>query len=108
MTRRAVTKAMAAEILIGQGYQCAACKTRLEAGATPWHHDHITPLHLGGAHTIDNLRALCIPCHKVKTRREAGIRGKIRRIVEQGGLLKRKKNKREKAIDRMRRGRGMP
>ena len=33
--------------------------------------DHITPTYKGGAVTEDNLAAICEPCHRAKSRREA-------------------------------------
>ncbi len=36
--------------------------------------DHITPLWDGGEDTIANLQGLCVPCHAIKTRAEAGRR----------------------------------
>jgi len=30
--------------------------------------DHITEITIGGTNDIDNLQALCVPCHSVKTR----------------------------------------
>lgn len=29
--------------------------------------DHIRPLHKGGTDDMDNLQALCVQCHKLKT-----------------------------------------
>jgi 5-methylcytosine-specific restriction protein A len=29
--------------------------------------DHIRPLHKGGTDDMDNLQALCVECHKLKT-----------------------------------------
>lgn len=33
--------------------------------------DHIVPKHKGGNDTLTNLQAICSPCHKTKTTREA-------------------------------------
>lgn len=33
--------------------------------------DHITPKCQGGTDDLDNLQAICVPCHKEKTAREA-------------------------------------
>jgi 5-methylcytosine-specific restriction protein A len=40
--------------------------------------DHIIPLHKGGTDAIDNLAALCVPCHQAKTARDMGYRVKPR------------------------------
>ncbi len=36
-----------------------------------WDMDHIVPLAEGGEDTLDNLQALCQPCHKEKTAEQA-------------------------------------
>lgn len=38
--------------------------------------DHILPKHLGGTHDLDNLRTLCVPCHKRVTAEQAAARAK--------------------------------
>lgn len=50
---------------------CVAC---LQAGrVTPAREvDHIVPLVKGGTHAVDNLQALCIPCHRDKTAADEG------------------------------------
>lgn len=40
--------------------------------------DHIVPLHKGGTDALDNLSALCIPCHEAKTARDMGYRLRTR------------------------------
>ena len=50
--------------------KCASCGRR----SRKWEHDHIVPLKDGGSHALDNIQTLCVPCHKVKTAREAGAR----------------------------------
>lgn len=41
-----------------------------------WEVDHIVPLIEGGLHSLDNLRLLCIRCHKAETRALAARRRK--------------------------------
>jgi hypothetical protein len=41
--------------------------------------DHVVPLIDGGDKTLENLQLLCVPCHKVKTAREARVRAARRR-----------------------------
>ena len=36
--------------------------------------DHIKPLSQGGTDALDNLAALCIPCHEAKTAKDMGYR----------------------------------
>ena len=54
-------------VLDRDGWRCQDCGKagRLEC-------DHVRPLHLGGDNSPENLQALCIACHLVKTRAEAG------------------------------------
>lgn len=42
---------------------CASCGVQ----GRPWQADHIVPLVEGGTHDMENLRTLCVPCHKVET-----------------------------------------
>ena len=52
------------------GWLCQAC--RREGRVTPATEcDHIVPKHKGGTDALDNLQAICAPCHKAKTEREA-------------------------------------
>lgn len=55
--------------VVGAAYRwrCALCSKQLGAD---FHVDHITPLHLGGAHDIKNFQPLCPPCHAIKTSQE--------------------------------------
>lgn len=46
-----------------------------------WEMDHRTPLHLGGQHVLENLRTLCIACHKGKTKAEARARADARKAA---------------------------
>lgn len=36
--------------------------------------EHALPLHLGGTNDDDNLRLLCVPCHRAKTSAEQSAR----------------------------------
>ena len=40
--------------------------------------DHVVPLCKGGTDALDNLAALCVPCHEAKTARDMGYRIKPR------------------------------
>jgi 5-methylcytosine-specific restriction endonuclease McrA len=65
---------------------CVDCGTVCEGrnvmdghDAVPWEADHQVPLEDGGPHTLDNLRARCVPCHAIKTADEARCRAYARR-----------------------------
>lgn len=63
--RRAVAPTLRFQILERDGWQCVQCgkRGRLEC-------DHIVPLHHGGHSTPENLQALCVRCHIIKTKQE--------------------------------------
>lgn len=50
--------------------------TRIERGSL-WDVDHILPVeHGGGGCGLENLRTLCVPCHKAATKKQAGQRSR--------------------------------
>jgi 5-methylcytosine-specific restriction endonuclease McrA len=51
--------------------------------STWWDADHIVPVAEGGRHTPDNLRTLCLRCHKVQTRALTERRTKARRATRE-------------------------
>lgn len=66
------------QILERDGYRCQPCKRRgyvTEATEV----DHVIALAQGGTDELSNLQAICVPCHEVKSVRdahpEAAIRG---------------------------------
>ena len=54
-------------------------KAKVDVQRSWWEADHIHPLIEGGAHTIDNIRTLCIWCHKAETAKLAGRRAAEKR-----------------------------
>lgn len=72
--------------------RCAKCDRDIWFLALPFEIDHITPLELGGHEGPHNLQALCIPCHKAKTKLDVA---RIAKAKRQAKLLKpREKSKR--------------
>jgi 5-methylcytosine-specific restriction protein A len=61
-------------IMARDGYRCYRC------GAEAAEVDHIVPVSEGGTNDPTNLAAICIPCHRAKTRAEAA-RGRARRAT---------------------------
>ena len=52
-------------VMARDGGRCTSCGARAEQV------DHIRPAYLGGTDHPTNLTALCVPCHRSKTGREA-------------------------------------
>jgi 5-methylcytosine-specific restriction endonuclease McrA len=50
-----------AALLEACGYRCLRCGTHEDLSS-----DHIVPLSLGGANSIDNIQPLCEPCNSAK------------------------------------------
>jgi 5-methylcytosine-specific restriction enzyme A len=42
--------------------------------------DHTIPLILGGENRESNLRILCVPCHKAKTKLDVKLKAKVARV----------------------------
>lgn len=79
MTRRRFpAKALAAR-LSEFGGCCADCAWPV-GGAAGLEWDHITPLKMGGEDALENLQPLCRPCHRAKTRLDAGHIAKAKRM----------------------------
>jgi 5-methylcytosine-specific restriction endonuclease McrA len=53
-----------------QDGRCAECGKKMAVCGEPFEVDHITALVLGGENRESNLRALCAPCHRSKTRQD--------------------------------------
>jgi len=55
-------------------------------GSSLWEADHIIPVVEGGPTTFENLRTLCVPCHKAET---AGLKARLalKRLRQRRGLL---------------------
>jgi 5-methylcytosine-specific restriction enzyme A len=59
-----------------QGH-CECCTARLWAGKV--HYDHRIPDAQGGEPTLENCQVLCVPCHTVKTAKDAADTAKAKR-----------------------------
>lgn len=77
-TRRAPSAAMKRAALAKSDGRCARCDDNLSGGVE---FDHFIPLWMKGAHSVENLDALCIPCHDRKTADDAANRAKCIRIA---------------------------
>lgn len=52
-----------------------------------WEADHVVPVVLGGVDSLENLRVLCVPCHKAVTAELARRRAEERRDARVGARL---------------------
>lgn len=62
-------------VLLRDQYTCQVCGQVSEELEV----DHIKPKAYGGSDDMTNLRAICVPCHKVKTASEGANRGYLNR-----------------------------
>lgn len=79
--RRSFSQKKRAEICLRQGGKCG-CGEKLQAGL--YEIDHIAALIHGGSNDDDNLRAICVDCHKNKTRKDVQGRAHHDRIAAGG------------------------
>lgn len=56
----------------------------------PFELDHQIPIELGGSNDVENLQALCVPCHKAKTRSDIKAIAKARRLRKKADPAQRK------------------
>ena len=66
--RRLATRTQRDMLAILQDFRCAICGCDLPAR---FECDHLVPFSEGGLTTLQNLQALCPPCHSDKTRAKA-------------------------------------
>ena len=87
-------------ILVKQAWRCACCGASLHDKfiLADTHFDHILPLHLGGKDEPENLQALKRGHHAKKTHRECSARAKVKRIIAQDGLRRKKESERDKVM----------
>lgn len=74
--RRYLSDAEKAVLVEKHEFCCAECG---EPGVT-FEFDHTHQLATDGGNEIENFRPLCTPCHKIKTKADAKVRAKERRI----------------------------
>jgi 5-methylcytosine-specific restriction protein A len=55
--------------ILAENPLCVLCQKKGKRSASV-EVDHIIPLHQGGADDQSNMQALCLDCHKAKTKRE--------------------------------------
>lgn len=70
MTRRRWSTSVRMAIRERFGCRCHMCRQPLDERGFDL--DHHIPLAMGGEDIEDNLRPLCLPCHRLKTRGDVG------------------------------------
>ena len=100
--RRRFHPAVYAGIVQRQDGICACgCGEPLGADRRAMHFDHKIPLWKGGEDTPENLQALKLKHHLVKSGREAADRAKLHRIIERDGLRLRRENREDRMFARL-------
>ena len=78
--RKRITPFQARLVAAKYGFRCAICGDILDAG---WETDHIVPLSRGGTNDLSNLQPVHrVPCHQMKSSREATAGEGGRRYVK--------------------------
>lgn len=70
-------------VWLRDGGICALCREDCGTGGRKWEADHAVPLIEGGSYELDNLRTLCVPCHRAETKALAGRRAQARRLANE-------------------------
>ena len=71
MKRKAIPASLKWRLVLRQRFRCAICKQPLDDTLDI---DHLRALHKGGSDSLENLQAVCLPCHRRKTRAELASR----------------------------------
>lgn len=79
MSRRHWCTAARLRIFERFGGKCQLCRQAI--GVKGFDLDHHIPLALGGEDIEENMRPLCRPCHKLKTRGDLGALARVRRLA---------------------------
>lgn len=79
--RTSIPKRIRNRVLSLAGGLCELCGTVL----TQWHCDHVTAHFYVNEHALENLQALCPPCHAIKTKIDMGQIAKVRRMAMETG-----------------------
>lgn len=80
--RGATLQAARLALLQRQGPLCKWCLAKSPPITRLWsERDHITPLHKGGAESVENTQGLCRECHDVKTVLERGDQLRLKRLT---------------------------
>lgn len=80
--RRSLSQKRRVEKFIDQSGKCWDCSCKLMPGM--YHADHRQALEHGGDNADDNIRLICLGCHKAKTRADHQARAKGDRIAVGG------------------------
>lgn len=85
--RKSLTQKRRVAFFLERGGRCEECGLKLLARR--WEIDHIIALTNGGTNDPKNLRLLCEPCHKAKTRTDKGTMAKGDGVMAQNVGAKR-------------------
>ncbi|MEM8626967.1 MAG: HNH endonuclease signature motif containing protein [Pseudomonadota bacterium] len=76
---RNVTQATRVKVFQRDGGLCQVCGVKIDV-STRWDVDHELSLENGGSNDPENLRLICVPCHKAKTAQDRKTAAKNRSV----------------------------
>lgn len=82
MTKRNMTPKRRAAIFLAHGGLCHLCGGKIMAPQEKWEVEHIIALEISGDDSDGNLAPAHVKCHKAKTRQDAAVIAKCRRVRE--------------------------
>jgi len=93
--RRGILAADRSKILERQKGKCDICGKKLDLIHNLYEIDHKTPIADGGTDKPDNFHALCLECHRKKTRMELAKRAKEKRRQKSSTTSRKRQPKRK-------------
>lgn len=78
--RKPLTPKQRLKLFLAHDGKCCVCGGKIGVGES-WIDEHVNPLWLSGDNGTDNRAPAHVACAKDKTKREAGIRSKVRRVA---------------------------
>lgn len=85
MTRKKIPVHVKGKLLIEQDYRCNICTNKLQEtpdGIPLYDIDHIEMHSISKNDSIENLQAICLTCHRIKTVRELQERRRKTRVLD--------------------------
>ena len=92
MARKEFSKRTKREAFARSGGFCESADCGMPfSPSNPVEYDHVTEAYFDGDNSLENCKAICKACHKAKTRKQAPVIAKSRRIRETAAGVRKKK-----------------